>query len=31
MNKTQKKELYENIITHGDNLKKLFKLDNSEY
>jgi uncharacterized protein YjgD (DUF1641 family) len=29
MNKTQKKELYENIITHGDNLKKLFKLDNS--
>jgi hypothetical protein len=29
MNKTQKKELYENITTHGDNLKKLFKLDNS--
>jgi hypothetical protein len=29
MNKAQKKELYENIIAHGDNLKKLFKLDNS--
>jgi hypothetical protein len=29
MNKTQKKELYENITAHGDNLKKLFKLDNS--
>ena len=29
MNKAQKKELYENITAHGDNLKKLFKLDNS--
>jgi hypothetical protein len=29
MNKKQKKELYENITAHGDNLKKLFKLDNS--
>jgi hypothetical protein len=29
MNKTQKKELYKNITAHGDNLKKLFKLDNS--
>ena len=29
MNKAQKKELYENITAHGNNLKKLFKLDNS--
>ena len=29
MNKKQKKELYENITAHGNNLKKLFKLDNS--
>ena len=29
MNKAQKKELYENITTHGNNLKNLFKLDNS--
>jgi len=29
MNKAQKKELYENITAHGNNLKNLFKLDNS--
>jgi hypothetical protein len=29
MNKAQKKELYENITAHGNNLKKIFKLDNS--
>jgi hypothetical protein len=29
MNKKQKTDLYENIKSHGDNLKKLFKLDNS--
>ena len=29
MNKAQKKELYDNITAHGDNLKKLFKLNNS--
>jgi len=29
MNKSQKKELYENITAHGNNLKNLFKLDNS--
>ena len=29
MNKKQKTDLYENIKLHGDNLKKLFKLDNS--